>query len=1234
MMGRYKGILSAGVAVIVFVLGFTASAAAQATATVAGSVKDQQGGIIPGATVTLISESQGTTVVAQSGVTGDFVMTNVPADTYTVRVELTGFKTSERKGVLVAIGDRVAVGAMTLEVGTLAETVLVSGDAPMIQAQTGERSFTVTKETVQDLPVAGRNFAMYAAMAPGVLGTTGATTIVRIDGARTNYMLDGVSNVNTGGNQQGITLNQDSIAEVKVLTSAYQAEYGRSTGIQISGVTKSGTNQFRGSAFDVERNSDWNSNTWANVRNGIAKAVSKQRDWGYTIGGPIKKNKLFFFYSEQFSPRTAGGTVTNFRVPTLLERQGDFSQSTDNTGALFNLIKDPLSSSPCTAANTAGCFQDQGVLGKIPQNRLYGLGLNVLNSYPLPNANGLNYNYQGTQPSYYMDTYQHVIRVDYQASQNLRISAKYAGNNATSPVIPGTMPGYNDVLFKFPAILVPSATVDYTINTSTIFEGTFGFTQGNQLGNVPVDKVTNENNVGLGGFPTLYPNNGAVNPSFFQSRVLSAMNAPFFVNGGIQMAPDFTWGSRINPAPPTNAYPPFLCMQNTKDLALSITKLWGPHTFKAGYQSQDSLKLQNLGTVDTGVLPVEGAINFGNNSNNPLDTGFGYANAAVGVFSSFQQQNAMYEGNYQYHNKDFYVQDNWKITSNLSLDAGMRFTHHGPQYDIKEQASNFFPNLWSAASAPQLYTPGCLVAANPCPSASRVAVNPVTGASLGAGSVTAIGTIVPNSGVLLNGIVQAGHGIAKENYTEQPIVFGPRVGAAYDVTGTQKIVVRGSVGLFYDRLQGDSIFGQIGNPPTGQGSTVLNSTLQAVAAGVSTLQPAPVQVDYYYNAKVGAALTWNGGVQMVLPWSSSLDVSYVAAHNYNSVAFGSISTPSAATYGLGALPMDFNAPDLGTAYRPQYQDPTLAASAIPGASAVTTDLLRPYRGLGAIVVTWPTFYTQYDSIQTAFNRRFSHGWQAGVNWTRGLRFDGNTLSPMILQHNADGTIGVVGSQAATNAVLSNVGLRKNLIKANFVWSLPELTASKGFMQVVDAVANGWQVSGVFTAGAGAPYDAVYSYQANGANVNLTGSPDYAARIKIVGNTGSGCSSNQYQQFNASAYQGPTYGSIGNESGTDLLRFCSDHTLDLAISRSIGLGHDRLVQFRLDMFNVLNAAVINAVNNTIQYNSPAAPTTVTNNQFNADGTLNAARLTPQTAGSGAATGAQAMRALQAQLRFQF
>ena len=1232
-MRRIRYIIWATLTIGMFCLCGT-PALAQTTATVAGTVKDAQGGVIPGATVTLLSEARGTSLDAVTNVDGDFVFSNVLGDTYTVKVSMDGFKTSERKGVAVSPGDRVVVGTLSLEVGTLSETVLVSGEAPMIQSQTGDRSFTVAKAQVENLPNSGRNFASFAALVPGVTSTvTVAGTnaaLARLGGGTTNYLLDGVSNVDPGGNGQGIQLNMDAIAEVKVLSSAYQAEFGRSNGLQISGVTKSGSNQFHGSGYDIERNSDWNTNAWANVQNGVAKPVAKQRDFGFTVGGPIGKpggkNNLFFFYSQQFSPRTTSGAVNLFRVPTLLERQGDFSQSTDNTGALFNLIKDPISSSPCTAANTAGCFQDGGVLGRIPQNRLYQLGLNVLNMYPLPNTNGLNYNLRTVQPKDTRLTQQPMGRVDYQASGRLRLSARLAMQVATSKPTPGTLPGFNDFFQKLNSIYAPGANAVYTLNATTILEGNWGMNYDNQLNPLVNNANTNRCNVGLCDFPLLFPNAGVVPPNSWDNSIIQKTGSPFYSNGQVLMIPDFSWGSRIANQPPNLEYRNNIDFVRTHNTAVSVTKLMGSHTAKAGIQWDHMLKVQIYGA--SGSIPFQGTINFGNDSNNPLDSGFGYANAALGIFDSFSQQAKFIEGHFNYDSVEGYLQDNWKLNGKLTLDYGVRLTHQGPNYDTNEQSSNFFPNQWSLSQAPQLYLPGCVGGVATCSGANRVAIDPVTGASLGTNSSQLVGTIVPNTGVLTNGIIQAGHGIAKTNYVWPSLAPAPRFGVAYDVTGAQQFVIRGGGGLFFDRPSGQYSFAQTGNPPTGQVSTVQFSTLQSIAAGgLQTVTP-PLLSVYNYNSKLPSSWMWNAGVQMALPWTSSLDVSYVGTHSYNILAYGA----SGLTTVQSAL--DLNAPDLGAAYLPQNQDPTLAPSTIPGATALKTDLLRPYRGLGIIYSSWGRFWTQYDSFQTSYNRRFSHGWQAGFNWTWSLRSIGDTNSPLHFIHNADGSISDDPHQPALDALLNNTGNRPHIIKANFVWQLPTLGGTSAAAKAIGAVVNDWQLSGVFTGGSGVPYDGTYSYQSNGSNVNLTGSPDYLARIVVNGDPGSGCSSNQYKQFNTAAFSGPTYGSIGNESGANLLRGCALHIMDLSINRTIRVGGNRNVQIRVDLFNAFNSVIYNAVQFTEQLNSPATPTVVTNNQYLADGTLNPARTQPQTAGFGAATGAQSLRTVQAQLRFQF
>ncbi len=226
----------------------------------------------------------------------------------------------------------------------------------------------------------------------------------------------------------------------------------------------------------------------------------------------------------------------------------------------------------------------------------------------------------------------------------------------------------------------------------------------------------------------LYPDAGIVEPGSYQEKVLQAANAPFYVNGRVHMAPTFTWGSRIGGGTP-NLTPPslpyntggFLDMVRTNNVAISVTKLKGRHTIKAGYQWDHSLKKQEqLGNPKL----FQGQLSFANDTNNPIDTGFGFANAALGNFTSYAQINALFEGNFIYDSHEWYIQDNWKVSDRLSLDYGLRITNQGPNYDTKLQASNFFVDEWQASAAPDLYIPGCSVATRPCPAASRVAVNP------------------------------------------------------------------------------------------------------------------------------------------------------------------------------------------------------------------------------------------------------------------------------------------------------------------------------------------------------------------------------------------------------------------------------------------------------------------------------------------------------------------------------
>ena len=492
---------------------------------------------------------------------------------------------------------------------------------------------------------------------------------------------------------------------------------------------------------------------------------------------------------------------------------------------------------------------------------------------------------------------------------------------------------------------------------------------------------------------------------------------------------------------------------------------------------------------------------------------------------------------------------------------------------------------------------------------------------------------MPGSGDPVNGIMVAGDGIAKGNYEWPTIGYAPRFGVAYDVTGEQKIILRGGAGLFFDRPNGNSVFSQVGNPPFSTSTTVRYSQLQDLGSGGLTTQGPPAMIVFKYDSELPSSYQWNAGMQLALPWSLTGDVSYVGQHGFNLLQN-----------------VDINAVDLGTAFTAPAQDPTVAASSTPGGSALSVDLLRPYRGFGAIQQNWGIGSNTYHSIQTSLNRRFRNGVSLGLNYTLGLSNTGTAGNPVRLDHHADGTYDIRQDQAAQDELLKDQGLQRHIIKGNMVLDFPDVSATGGARSVLAAVVNDWQLSGILTAGTGAPYSIGFSYaggavgnapggtNANGSgNQNLTGSPSYAPRILIAGDPGSGCSDNQYSQFNTAAFSVPGASaanpSLGLESGQNYMHGCFDKTVDLALARNFRLGGSRNLQVRLEAFNAFNAVIFNARNTTLQVTSPVN-LTQSNPQYDASGNLVPTRLQPQNAGFGAATGAQAMRSMQAQIRFQF
>jgi hypothetical protein len=353
------------------------------------------------------------------------------------------------------------------------------------------------------------------------------------------------------------------------------------------------------------------------------------------------------------------------------------------------------------------------------------------------------------------------------------------------------------------------------------------------------------------------------------------------------------------------------------------------------------------------------------------------------------------------------------------------------------------------------------------------------------------------------------------------------------------------------------------------------------------------------------------GVQKSMPWSTVLDVAFVGSQSRH------LNTQ-----------VNLNVPDYGVAYRPENQDPTLAPSTIPGATALPVDFLRPYQGFGDIIQIQPTAYSDYKSIQTSLKRRFSSGVSFGMNYVLGKAMGtsstdfpagNNTFNPSV--------IGMPRTDSKENQRKANYMPlstdRRHSFSANFVWELPNASVNR----LLAGVIHDWQVSGVYRGGSGAPY--TVSYNIPGVSpYTMTGTQrNESARIVMVGDPGPGYSDDPYQQFNPAAFTTPKTNSVGLESGTNYLNYQPQYSLDLSVARFIRMGPNRRLELRIDAFNALNTFTITGVNNTLQVRSLTDPTP-TNLTRDASGNL----INPT--GFGAVTAVAPARQVQLMARFYF
>jgi outer membrane receptor protein involved in Fe transport len=642
---------------------------AQGTGDIVGRVTDTSGGVLPGVSVTaenIGTKNIRTTVTSE---TGDYLFTLLPIGTYTVRIELQGFQAVTSKAVLTT-GTRVRVDAR-LQVGSLSETLTVTGESPLLQTDTATLSTLVTEEAVQDLPVEGRNIIRLVQLVPGAHEGVNSsladgtrpderrqTSSVSINGIRevlNNQLIDGMDNNERAIGSIGIKPSLDATAEVRVQTNTYSAENGRTLGGVINIITKSGTNEFNGSAFEFYRGGRFDSRNYFQTED----PVLTQHQFGGSLGGPIRSNRTFFFGDYEVL-RLDQGIANLITVPTAKMRTGDFSE-------IRNIIYDPLTNPRLPFPGNI-----------IPQDRIDSIARDLVSLYPLPNQPGVINNYAATnvreQDHQLMDA-----RVDHRFNDNNTMFARYSFN-----LVDTITPGF-----------CPSATFEGTDLEPTCigspspqgsFPGPNHTTAHNFTGSwVRVINPTLISEVkGAWSRPDILSTgfNKDLNggdlfgiPNAFDGNYEQTGGIPVFNPSGYARMGDPNWV-------------PLLTRDNNFHFAGSVTKTAGAHNIKIG----GGVVLREFTVMQSNSAKGQWSFNT-SVTRSDVGQGGGDAMAAflLGYPNSVQRRYIPLVPFYHSNEPSFYIQDDWRANDWLTVNLGLRYDVYTPFTEEDNQLANFVP---------------------------------------------------------------------------------------------------------------------------------------------------------------------------------------------------------------------------------------------------------------------------------------------------------------------------------------------------------------------------------------------------------------------------------------------------------------------------------------------------------------------------------------------------------------
>lgn len=1117
-------------AIAAIILCSSLSSAQTVSGSINGSVLDTGGAAVAAAQVKLISERTGEERSTVTSDSGDFLFPALQPGPYTVSVEVAGFRPFKKTNNVLSAAERLSVGAITLQVGGVTESITVAAQGVNVQTSSSENSALISSRQLEQVSIRGRDVVSMLRILPGVsqtvdtefLGGSFGTGTPNIGGTRSNWnslQVDGITGNDLGSPSVfSSPINMDAIGEVKVLLNGYQAEYGRNGGSFVNIVTKSGSREFHGTAYWFKRHETWNANSFFNNRNGVPLQVYRYTTLGATLGGPIPlskvwKNapkvlgadKLFFFYSFEKSWVKSPQALRQVMTPSALERVGNYSQTLDQNGALIP-IRDPLAN-----ANFPGNI--------VPASRVDRNGQAILNIFPLPNITdraltGGNFNYQ-FQESIDQPRDQHLFKIDWKPtdkdSLNFRGSTWRAFSLGYAVAAGSSNWGlvrqqynYND-----DGIVMNWARV---LSSRTVNEFTFGVRHGVEDGPPESDeelKRVQRGPRGLGSLGQLFPSN----------NVLGIIPQASF--GGVPNAAAITYDGRF----------PLRGADTVFNLSNNLTHTWGAHILKGGYFFERTRNYEgeqgNYG----------GSFAFARDVNNLFDSNYAYSNALLGNFSNYTESQSRPSNEGRKTSMAFFIQDTWKVNRKLTIDVGMRFAWFNQWYHARQLASAWSLDRYKSGGSPALYLP------TGTPNGRR-AVNPRTGEILPA---VFIGAFVPGSGEPFNGAVSAKDTTYPRGFRDQaPLLYEPRFGFAFDPQANGKMAIRGSFGIFHNTIA-PGVRGLSQNPPTQVTPQLFYGNLGSFLNTPGTLFPNNTST-FEQKAVTPSVYNFSIGIQRDLGRGTVLDVSYV----------GNVGRHLQQSRNINAVPY-------GARYLPQNADPQNPATPL------NDNFFRPFPGWGSITYNEFAGTSSYNSLQTTLNRRFARGLSISTayTWSKAMGYV-----------DSDGD-GVAQYRPIRVWNYGKLGFdQTHVFVANYIWDIP-----KGSKLMNNGIGrfllDNWQVSGITTLASGLPQGIGFTLVDN---ADLSGGGD-GNRINVTGKAILPRSERTFSRFfDPSVFARPARGDFGN-APKDVYRRPGQANWDISFFKNIPLlSEKKKLQFRWEMYNAFNHTQFDAVDNTARFDA--------------------------------------------------